>query len=221
MMSFLKNRAFALQIFLAMIFLMIIDTFVSSNLSTRKQMEVSLGEGYLIFEIVIALVLIISAVVLLIRNKSNGLRLVFLAYNTLLTIALFSDVYSLIQTLPKQKVGVIILLDALFIWISNLVIFALWYWMIDGGGPEKRKIAEKKPRYDLMFPQEQESLPGWEKWKPGFLDYFFLSFYSSMAFTPTDTLILSRKLKFLLMLQSLISLVVLAMIAARAINVIG
>lgn len=214
-------RKFSLQLFGTIVFLMAVDTLISSNLSTRKNLEVVFGEIYILIEITIALVILTAGIILVIRNNYRYLRWLFLGYNGLLTIAIISDVVSLVQTLPQQKVGTIILGDAFFIWASNLVIFGLWYWMIDGGGPELRNKSVKKIRNDLMFPQEQQDLPGWEKWKPHFLDYFFLSFYSSMAFTPTDTLILSGKMKFLLMLQSLISLVVLAMIGARAINLIG
>lgn len=221
MSEFIKKRKHIIQIILPLVFLMGIDTFVTSELSTRKGLEASLGDGYAAFEGVIALLLIGAAIFVFLKNHNKWARILFLLYNGLLTFALLDDVRSLMIALPRQTVGFAILLDAFLIWATNLAVFALWYWMLDGGGPQERSTSERKPKFDLMFPQEQQEIPGWEKWKPSFVDYIFLSFYSSMAFTPTDTLVLSKKMKFLLMLQAAISVVVLAMIGARAINLLG
>jgi hypothetical protein len=218
--TFFKSRKFAFWAVLTILALMLVDTVVTSGLSTRKSLEVTY-EGYALFESTIAIVIIVSAVVLLFLNRSYWLRVLLIAYNSLLTFALLTDVVSLMIALPRQTEGYAILLDAFLIWLTNLFIFALWYWLLDGGGSERRNRNDKKPHYDLMFPQEQQVIPGWENWRPNFLDYTFLPFYSSMAFTPTDTLILSRKMKFLLMIQAAISVVVLAMIGARAINLLG
>ncbi len=94
-----------------------------------------------------------------------------------------------------------------------------WYWEIDGGGPSRRH-AEGYRSEDFVFPQSSlEQLSG-VPWIPHYVDYLFLAFNASTAFSPTDTLVLSVRAKLLMMIQSLISLVVLAIIAARAINTI-
>lgn len=135
-----------------------------------------------------------------------------------MTLVLIDDVRSLMENLPLQKEGVAILLDAFFIWVFNVALFTVWYWTLDRGGVENRSSDK---RADIIFPQEDNQIKGWKDWKPGFLDYLFFSFYSCMALSPTETVVLSKKMKFLLMIQTSISLVVLAMIAARAINLIG
>ena len=107
--------------------------------------------------------------------------------------------------------------DAGLIWIVNILIFALWYWEIDGGGPGRRH-REGYHSSDFVFPQLTLDQKDGPPWCPSFVDYLFLAFNTSTAFSPTDTLVLSRRIKLLVMTQSLISLMVLAIIAARAIN---
>jgi len=110
-----------------------------------------------------------------------------------------------------------LLRDAALVWIVNVLTFSLWYWEIDGGGPSRRH-AEGYRSEDFVFPQSSlEQLSG-VPWIPHYVDYLFLAFNASTAFSPTDTLVLSVRAKLLMMIQSLISLVVLAIIAARAIN---
>ena len=107
------------------------------------------------------------------------------------------------------------------IWIANLVTFGIWYWEIDGGGPSERR-RDGHVSTDFMFPQLQvgdgTSSGGW--W-PTFLDYLFVAFNASTAFSPTDTLILSRRAKVLMMIQSLISIVTVVVLVGRAINSLG
>lgn len=99
----------------------------------------------------------------------------------------------------------------------NILAFAVWYWEIDGGGPARRHPGRHSST-DFAFPQQQDDDGLVEGWSPGFVDYLFLAFNTSIAFSPTDTLVLSRRAKLLMMAQALISLVVLAVLAARAIN---
>jgi uncharacterized membrane protein len=109
-----------------------------------------------------------------------------------------------------------LLRDAALIWLVNVLTFALWYWELDGGGPGKRHH-EGYHSADFVFPQLTLNQPD-PAWNPRFVDYLFLAFNTSTAFSPTDTLVLSRRAKWLMMTQSLISLMVLAILAARAIN---
>jgi uncharacterized membrane protein len=104
------------------------------------------------------------------------------------------------------------------IWLTNTIVFALWYWEYDRGGPAARAHGAKDVP-DLLFPQlTDEHLA--RDWEPIFLDYLYVSFTNSTAFSPTDTMPLSRWSKLLFALQAAISLVTVALIAARAVNIL-
>lgn len=104
------------------------------------------------------------------------------------------------------------------IWLTNTIVFALWYWEYDRGGPAARAHGTKDIP-DLLFPQlTDEHLA--RDWEPIFLDYLYVSFTNSTAFSPTDTMPLSRWSKLLFALQAAISLVTVALIAARAVNIL-
>ena len=104
------------------------------------------------------------------------------------------------------------------IWLTNTIVFALWYWEYDRGGPASRALGLADTP-DLLFPQLTDPTLA-RDWEPIVLDYFFVSYTNSTAFSPTDTLPLSRWAKVLFMLQSAISLVTVALIAARAVNIL-
>ena len=107
--------------------------------------------------------------------------------------------------------------SAALLWLSNMLVFSLWYWEIDGGGPHHRKPGPDASS-DFLFPQMQSSGDRTSKWCPEYLDYLFLSFNTCTAFSPTDTMVLARRAKVLMMVQSIISLITIAVLAARAIN---
>ena len=110
-----------------------------------------------------------------------------------------------------------LLRSAVALWISNILVFASWYWRLDAGGPNQRDLRGEHTEGAFLFPQM--SL-GDRDWMPGFVDYLFLAFNTSTAFSPTDTAVLSRWPKTLMMLQSLISLSIIVLLAARAVNVL-
>jgi len=145
-----------------------------------------------------------------------------LALNGVLTLAVASSAILLFYRLYTGETQAFALLrDAILIWGVNIVVFALWYWNLDAGGPAKRHPG-KHASTDFAFPQQQQDDDGLvEGWSPGFTDYLFLAFNTSTAFSPTDTLVLARRMKVLMMLQSAISLLIVAVLAARAINTIG
>ncbi len=118
--------------------------------------------------------------------------------------------------------GKILVKAALLIWVTNVVAFAVWYWEVDRGGPFARAPEHERDteRADLLFPQMTVDLPGWERWLPGFTDYLFVSFTASTAFSPTDTMPLTARVKMLMAIQSGISLLTIAVVAARAVNVL-
>ncbi len=104
---------------------------------------------------------------------------------------------------------------------TPILTFALWYRTLDAGGPAKRHPG-KHASTDFAFPQQQQDDDGLvEGWSPTFLDYLFVAFNTATAFSPTDTLVLSRRMEVAMMAESAIALVVVAVLAARAINTIG
>lgn len=112
-----------------------------------------------------------------------------------------------------------LLITGAAIWLTNVIVFALWYWECDRGGPARRVKGER--RYpDFLFAQMQNPELAPPDWEPGFADYLYLSFTNAAAFSPTDVLPLSRWAKMTMMLQSGVSLATVALVVARAVNVL-
>ena len=108
---------------------------------------------------------------------------------------------------------------AVHMWVVNVLLFALWYWQLDGGGPLSRPNCAPDQR-DFLFPQQTEEALARSGWRPLFLDYLYLSFTNATAFSPTDTMPLSRWAKMLMLVQSAISLTLAVMVVARAVNIL-
>jgi uncharacterized membrane protein len=106
------------------------------------------------------------------------------------------------------------------IWLTNVIVFSLWYWELDRGGPADRADG-LDPYPDFLFPQMATPQVAPNDWEPLFADYLYMSFTNSTAFSPTDTMPLSRWAKFAMMLQSAVSLVTAALVIARAVNILG
>jgi uncharacterized membrane protein len=105
------------------------------------------------------------------------------------------------------------------IWATNVIGFALWYWQFDRGGPSARARGDRQVP-DFLFPQMQT--PDLDReWEPRFVDYVYVSFTNSTAFSPTDTMPLSRWAKLTMLVQSAVSLATVALVVARAVNVLG
>jgi uncharacterized membrane protein len=109
---------------------------------------------------------------------------------------------------------------AVHMWVVNVLLFALWYWQLDGGGPIARPSCAPADR-DFLYPQQTEPQLLERGWRPLFLDYLYVSFTNAAAFSPTDTLPLSRWAKMLMLVQSAISLALAVMVVARAVNILG
>jgi len=143
----------------------------------------------------------------------------------IVTAAMLWSLFLLVRSLPRHQLAPSILLrSAAALWVSNILVFASWYWRLDAGGPHARNLRGNHTEGDFLFPQmtlaprTQKPLdPGWA---PGFVDYLFLAFNTSTAFSPTDSPVLSRWAKVLMMVQSCISLATLALLAARAVNIL-
>jgi uncharacterized membrane protein len=139
----------------------------------------------------------------------------------LVTVALVASAFLLVSSsLNGGTSAPAMLRDAALLWVINVVTFAVWYWEIDGGGPAQRR-REGHASQDFMFPQMNLDDKSARAWSPGFLDYLFLAFNTSTAFSPTDTAVLSQRAKVLMMVQALLSLVILAVLVSRAINALA
>ena len=148
------------------------------------------------------------------HKVTHGLAFVVLG---IVTIALAATVVLLVVTLPHNQAAIQLLRSATIIWILNVLVFALWYWELDGGGPLERHMAGHQAA-DFLFPQQANGNSS--GWAPHFIDYLFLGFTGATAFSPTDTLPLTRKAKVLMMIEALISMLVVLILAGRAVNIL-
>ena len=108
------------------------------------------------------------------------------------------------------------------IFVTNIIVFGIWYWELDRGGPFARRAGEQ-PYPDFMFPQMDPDTAKLVKpgWRPTFLDYLYVSLTNAMAFSPTDTMPLARWAKGMMAVQSLVAVTTIARVIARAVNVLG
>jgi len=113
-----------------------------------------------------------------------------------------------------------LILAAINIFLTNIIVFALWYWEMDGGGPGNRQRIERYEQ-DFLFQQHRHEEYKHPDWKPMFTDYLYLSSTNAMTFGPADTMPLSRRAKMLMLTQSTVSLIVIALVAARAVGILS
>jgi uncharacterized membrane protein len=170
--------------------------------------------------------MLIPTVVSHYRNYHTVNRILGFAVTGMVTLAMIVSVGLLIIELPKHtETPSELLTSAGLLWATNVLVFALWYWRLDAGGPHSRDKRRAHTDGAFLFPQmtlspEAKREMGEHNWSPNFFDYLFLAFSTSTAFSPTDTPVLARWGKVLMMLQSVISLTVLALLAARAVNIL-
>jgi uncharacterized membrane protein len=201
-----------------------IATVAVGVLSYALPESLTLGPGWLPFVLVVILLIPTSLTHRSGRHDLNNM----LAYSTLavITLAVVSSLVLLVARLPThQETPVQLLRAAASLWVANMLVFASWYWRLDGGGPNARDKRGVHTDGAFLFPQmmmdpELRRTMGEDKWSPGFVDYLFLAFNTSTAFSPTDVPVLSRWAKVMMILQSMISLTTLALLAARAVNIL-
>ena len=169
--------------------------------------------------LVVVVVLLFTLMVAHLSGYHRLTRVLSFLLVGLVTVAVAASTILLVALLPQR--GIVsapeLLRDAALIWVTNVVTFTVWYWEIDGGGPLKRHRGSHESE-DFLFPQMTRDEKAASGWSPGFVDYLFLAFNQSTAFSPTDTGVLSRKAKVLTMIQASLSLVTIAVLAAKAIN---
>ena len=142
------------------------------------------------------------------------------AISAVVTVALAASLGSLVYVMAAHRQAPADLLrSATVMWVTNILVFALWYWRLDAGGPHARDRRGGHDSGAFFFPQMMQGAPKQTPaWSPNFVDYLFLAFCTSTAFSPTDTPVLSRWAKVLTMVQALISLVCIAVLVAHTIG---
>jgi len=158
----------------------------------------------------------------LVARDISRVRMLAIVLTGLVTLMNFGALARLIHAILAGDAGSgrTLLLDAVNIWTTNVIIFALWFWGLDRGGPAG--TSGQKQQSDFLFTQQMKDastrFPGWS---PGFIDYLFLAFTNATAFSPADTLPLTVRAKLLMMAQSSISLVTIAVVASRAVGILN
>ncbi|GEM_PF-1065287 len=172
-------------------------------------------------EVLYTFFVIISLISLLVLRQKYPEPL-FLLTCSLATLGLIINVIAVVGCIiliPSSRAPWM-MLDAFYTFISTILVFLVWYWWLDHR-ERKRKEEGHSYKQVLVFPQDSTSYHGHDSWKPGFVDYFYLSFNTSSTFGPTDTLILTRPAKAIMIIQVAISLVILLVLAARAIGIVS
>jgi len=176
------------------------------------------------FNSVVELVLLVTITALnprRINHHRTSTRVMSLA---LVGIMSASNIWSVVRLISALVHGGVndastLLISGGSIWLTNVVVFALWYWEFDRGGPGARAQA-RHPYPDFLFPQMTDPRYAPNHWAPSFFDYLYTSFTNASAFSPTDVMPLSRWAKFLMLIQSTVSLVTVGLVIARAVNIL-
>jgi len=169
-------------------------------------------------------VLLVPTVVSHRFGKRSLNRILGFTISSIITMALIGSVFLLVHALPSHKEPPLqLLFSAALLWLTNVIVFALWYWRIDGGGPTKRHERYEFGSPSFLFPQMQ--IPKEERgqfacvrWRPYFVDYLFVAFTQSSTFGPTDAPLLARWAKVLAMIQVFISLAIVVLLISRAVG---
>jgi hypothetical protein len=171
--------------------------------------------------LVLRVAAILVVIALWILNRKRDLFKAIIVVNAMLTFGLLLNMTTLIDVLFGLSPAAVrtLLLDVVLMAVSSILIFSIWYWIIDPPGVEETQRDDAT--WDFLFPQRGSVLPGYESWTPRYVDYLYLAFTTSFAFSPTDTLPLTRRAKMLMLLQSSISLITITAIAGSAINILA
>jgi hypothetical protein len=171
-------------------------------------------------------VLLVPTVVSHRMGKHSLNRALGIIINGITTIALIGSVVLLVTALPSHKESPLDLLrSGALLWLTNVIVFALWYWRLDGGGPTKREERREFGSRSFFFPQMQVEASERERykvglWRPRFVDYLFVAFTQSSTFGPTDAPLLARWAKILAMIQIFVSLSIVILLISRAVGVL-
>jgi hypothetical protein len=200
----------------AVVAIIVMTLLLPHDLVTRPRWGVPLVEGILLVAVVIADPGRIDLVSPRVRALSIALITLLVATTLWCTTEL---IIQLVRGGPATQSGGALLAAGGIVWLSNCLSFGLLYWELDSGGPAVR--AHGLPAHpDFAFPQQLNPELAPEHWRPRFVDYMYLGFTSATAFSPTDAMPMRAWNKLAMMAQSIISLVLLGLVIARAVNVL-
>jgi len=156
-----------------------------------------------------------------IHKDTPDVRILSMLLIAVVNLANLVNLVLLVRYLIKggQAGGGDLIRAAVPIWSTMVLVFAMWYWELDRGGPAARASDPRSP--DFLFPQMATPGVAPDAWTPTFVDYLYVSFTNCTAFSPTDTMPLTGRVKLLMLFQSAASLVTIALVAARGVNVLG
>ncbi len=186
--------------------------------------QLSVGPKYLIagLEVLLLVALMVSSTSqhMSVRRARRALAIVFVAIISIVNLSSLALIINDILV-AKQVSGQELLLSGVAVYLTNIIIYGIWYWELDNNG-EQDDPAAARPT-DFLFPQT--SMPASalrnKRWGPTFFDYLYVSITNASAFSPTDTLPLTHRIKLLMTIQSLTSLLTVALVAARAVNILS
>ena len=201
---------------LAVVVVIVLTSLLPNGVLLGPGWLVPLGEGLLLVVLIVKDPGRIDRSSQLLRGISIALVSVLLLTALGFTARLISELITGGSTTDSAGA---LLLAGNAVWVSNNIAFALLYWELDSGGSAAR-AHRMRPRGDFAFPQQLNPLPGWQDWRPRFVDYLYLGFTNATAFSPTDAMPLAPWTKMTMLVQSLVSLTILGLIVARAVNVL-
>lgn len=154
-------------------------------------------------------------------DESSWIRHVTIGLVLLVTVANVASMVLLVHHLLNSNVsqGRRLIYSAVAVWLTNVIVYGLWFWEVDRGGPHRRASGEKL-QPDLQFPQMENPDLAPEHWRPAFTDYLYTSFANGTSFAPADAMPLTLRMKTLFTTESIVSLVTIAIVAARAVNIL-
>jgi uncharacterized membrane protein len=155
------------------------------------------------------------------EHEHRARRRTAIALTAFVSVANVFSLVELCHLLLHHNVnnGPELIVSGMLIWLTNFLIFALWYWEIDRGGPGRRAAGHDGPP-DFLFPQMSDDRIEPRYWRPQFLDYLYVSLTNATAFSPTDTMPLTPTAKMVMGVQSIVSLVTLGLVISRAVNIL-
>jgi uncharacterized membrane protein len=154
------------------------------------------------------------------RGYSRVNQVLGFLISSVITADLVMTLVALVAALPTHaETPGALLRSGAILWVTNVLVFASWYWRLDAGGPNARELRKAHAHGAFLFPQMTAESPD-RAWRPGFVDYLFVAFNTSAAFSPTDTPVLSRWAKLLSMVQAAISFTTVAVLLARGVGIL-
>jgi hypothetical protein len=218
----LNIHAWALVV---LIIIEVLTNFLSENLTVGQLTpDEQLLPHRLLYNVWLGLVFLglLLVAILWTLNNVRRLRVAIFLLNGVFTVQLFvATVLIVLRLLQSTKVSAsALLVDGFVSFVTNILVFSLWYGYIDSSSTRFLETTVDR-RWDFLFPQRQAAYHGYEEWQPSFWDYVFLAYTTSVAFSPTDTLPLSRAVKLLTMPQSIITLIAITAVVGTAINILA